>query len=393
MTKSLLVSEIFPPQNGGSGRWFWELYHRLPREDFMLAVGKQPGDSAFDQSHDLNLLRLNLSSAAWGIKSWQGLRFYIKTILTLRKIIKQNEITELHCGRCLPEGILGLAMRYLCNIPYICFIHGEDVEAASSSRELSWLVAKSLQHADTLICNSHNTAKIINQKWHIPAAKISVLHPGVDTTNFIPANACDEIKKQLDWHSKKVILTVGRLQKRKGHDMVIKALPTICKRIPNVLFAIIGEGEEKQSLQALCQQLDVDQYVRFMSEISDKQMIQAYQQCDLFILANRTEGKDIEGFGMVLIEAQSCGKYVIAGDSGGTKDTMQQHITGEIIDCTSLQAISETLIHRLSSDSIDSDIPRNFVVNNFDWRIHVQKFEVILKRRATYSQRLVPDEK
>jgi len=74
--KSLLISEIFPPTNGGSGRWFWELYTRLPRNEYMIVAGKTEGDTDFDKTHNLNLTRTNLSSPSWGIKSLTGLKFY-----------------------------------------------------------------------------------------------------------------------------------------------------------------------------------------------------------------------------------------------------------------------------------------------------------------------------
>jgi len=145
--ESLLISEIFPPVHGGSGRWFWELYSRLPREDYYIAAGNTPGAARFDKTHDMNVQRLNLSSKSWGVRSLIGLKFYFRTFLHIRRIIKTHKIKSIHCGRCLPEGLIGCLFKVIYCIPYLCFIHGEDVESAATSRELSWIVRKVLKNA------------------------------------------------------------------------------------------------------------------------------------------------------------------------------------------------------------------------------------------------------
>lgn len=374
--KTLLISEIFPPKNGGSGRWFWELYTRLPKSEYVIAAGKAEGDDVFDKSHDLTLNRLELSSPSWGLKSLTGLRFYWRIFHQIRKLIKQHKVAAIHCGRCLPEGFIGYLCNKLLNIPYICYIHGEDVEAAATSRELSWIVTKALSNATTLICNSQNTANLLITNWQIPDKRIEILNPGCDTERFIPAESNEQVKSDLGWQGKQVILTVGRLQERKGQDMLIKALPAIKESIPNVLYAIIGGGEEKEKLKALTQELNLQDNVFFMSEISDVQMIQAYQQCDVFALPNRTVGQDIEGFGMVLVEAQACAKPVIAGDSGGTAETMVIGETGFIIDCTKPKAIADILIALLQEPQHLTEMGikgRVHAQETLDWKVHAEK--------------------
>ncbi|GAW95526.1 MULTISPECIES: glycosyltransferase family 4 protein [Colwellia] len=378
MNKSLLISEIFPPINGGSGRWFWELYTRLPSSEYVIAVGKTEGDKAFDKTHDLNIHRLELSSPSWGIKSLSGLKFYWRVFNQVRKLIKQEKISTIHCGRCLPEGFIGYLFYKMFNIPYICYIHGEDVEAASTSRELSWIVKKVLASATTLICNSQNTANLLLNNWQADSRIIKILNPGCDTNKFIPAEPNEHIKSKLGWHNKKVILTVGRLQERKGQDMLIRAIPAIKQFTPNILYAIIGGGEEKLKLEQLVNELNLQDNVMFMSEVSDEEMIQAYQQCDLFVLPNRTVGKDIEGFGMVLVEAQSCGIPVIAGDSGGTAETMVIGKTGFIVDCTEPQPIANKIIELFKHPDIIEQLGNNgrkHVVKTLDWQAHKNKAE------------------
>ncbi len=138
---TLLLSEIFPPKTGGSGRWFWEIYRRLPRESYVIAAGEDPRQCEFDSGHDLRVERLPLSLRSWGIVSLAGLRGYWRSIRGLRRVVAAERIGMIHCGRCLPEGIMGLALKLSSGIPYACYVHGEDVGTAQYSREHRWLAA------------------------------------------------------------------------------------------------------------------------------------------------------------------------------------------------------------------------------------------------------------
>lgn len=378
--KTLLLTEIFPPIHGGSGRWFWELYSRLSNKEYLIVAGHSSGDSEFDKSHELNLERLKLSSSSWGIRSLTGLKYYWRVFWKINTLIKRHRIEVIHCGRCLPEGVIGYLFNLLFNLPYICYIHGEDVEAAATSRELTWIVRKVLSNAQTLICNSQNTANLLLNNWQIQAEKIQILNPGVDAQRFIPTQVDKQIKENFGWQERPVILTVGRLQERKGQDMLIKALPLIKASFPDVIYAIIGGGTQREKLDALVTDLHLQDNVIFMSEISDEQMIQAYQQCDIFALPNRTVGQDIEGFGMVLVEAQACAKPVIAGDSGGTAETMLINETGYIVDCTTPEPLAQQIVTLLNAPEKRAAMgikARRHVEQTLDWQVHAQKAQII----------------
>jgi phosphatidyl-myo-inositol dimannoside synthase len=370
MRKTLLLSEIFPPVKGGSGRWFWEVYTRLPLEKVIVAAGQTESALQFDITSPLKTYRLPLSSFSWGLKSKSGLLYYWRVYRKVRRLIKHEKIEVLHCGRCLPEGFIGFLIKKLHGIPYICYIHGEDVETAATSRELSWIVNKVLKGADNLICNSQNSAQILLDKWHTDPLKTCVVNPGVDAQKFNPAVIDENVKAALNWQQRKVILTVGRLQERKGHDVLIQALPALIKHFPDLLYAIIGDGEQKTFLQSLVIKLNLQNHVRFMDEISDQQMIQCYQQCDIFVLPNRTVGNDIEGFGIVLVEAQACGKPVIAGDSGGTSETMLVNESGYIVDCRTPIELIKKIQFLLSSPQKGIEmgmLGRAHIENALDW--------------------------
>lgn len=370
MKKTLVLSEIFPPVKGGSGRWLWEVYTRIHDNNIIVAAGDSEESYQVDCASDLKTYRINLSSSSWGIKSSIGLKFYWRVYKQIKKIINQDAIEAVHCGRCLPEGVIGYLINKTIQIPYICYVHGEDVETAATSRELRWIVNKVLGGATYLVCNSRNTSDIVLNKWKVHANKVKVVHPGVDTQCFVPATNDSSVRDSLGWGSRPVILTVGRLQERKGHDMMIKALMSIKEAFPNVLYAIIGEGEQRNALDKLVSDLGLQDNVMFMSGLSDDKMIQCYQQCNVFILPNRTVGRDIEGFGMVLVEAQACAKPVIAGNSGGTAETMLVNKSGYIVDCTSVNAISEKILLLLSDKKLNEEMGRSgvaYVNAKLDW--------------------------
>lgn len=368
--KVLLLSEIFPPKTGGSGRWFWEIYSRLSSGHVVVAAGKDSTAEEFDLSHDINLVRLPLTMWQWGITNWQALKQYWSTVRSLRNLVRNENVGVVHCGRCLPEGWMAYLLKKWQKIPYVSYVHGEDVEAASMSRELSWMVRRVFKNADYLIANSHNTASILTESWGVPKSHVRVVHPGVDTRLFNPTERNTGVRKRLGWRDRTVVLTVGRLQKRKGHDVMIRALNEIRSVIPDVLYAIVGHGDERDYLECLAKTEGVEDHVLFHGEVDDRTMSQCYQQCDLFALPNRQVGRDIEGFGMVLLEAQASGRPVLAGKSGGTSETMRIPETGVVVPCERPESLAEQVIELLLDQArLDAmgAAGRDWVIERFDW--------------------------
>jgi phosphatidylinositol alpha-1,6-mannosyltransferase len=372
--KVLVLTENFPPKSGGSGRWFWELYSRLPKEDYII-VTDVVDDNSVDKQIDNTVIRIPLKSAEWGFKSFTGLGFYWRTAMQVRKLTKAHGITHIHCGRVIHEGVIAWLVSLFTKVQFVCYIHGEDIETAATSREHSLMVKQVCAKADMLICNSLNSQHIA-RRLNYDVGNTVVLHPGADCERFIPVANCDDFKTNMAWAEHSVILTVGRLQARKGHDKMIAAMPTILAAHPKTLYCVIGDGDQKPHLLSLVKELQLADNVIFLNEISDEQMIKCYQQCDIFILPNRTIANDIEGFGMVLVEAQACGKIVIAGDSGGTAETMLPEQTGFIIDCTKPDVIASKINHLLSDKVLRESMGKKgveFVNDMFDWKAHAVK--------------------
>jgi phosphatidylinositol alpha-1,6-mannosyltransferase len=239
-----------------------------------------------------------------------------------------------------------------------------------------------LHGASFLIANSRNTERILFEEWDLPANRVYVLHPGVDTARFRPAARDGALRAALGWENRPVVLTVGRLQLRKGHDQMIRAISIIRKSVPRVLYAIAGDGEEGAALEDLVTSEGLSDHVQFLGEIADDRLVQCYQQCDLFVLPNRQVGRDIEGFGMVLLEAQACGKPVLAGASGGTAETMRIPETGIVVPCDQpdgLAAVASELLPDLDRRARMGAAARAWVVETFDWEKLSRHAEAIFR--------------
>jgi phosphatidylinositol alpha-1,6-mannosyltransferase len=365
----LVLAEVFPPAQGGSGRWLWELYRRLSDVNVHVVAGHAAEATAFDKTARLPIVRIPLSFRSWGLCNPRGVFEYLRALARLVPLVTRTRPESIHCGKCLPEGLLAAAIEVFTGIPFYCFAHGEELTLAAGSRELTGLTRFVLHRASMIVANSAHTKQMLQNRWSVPKDRITVLYPGVDTTQFVPRPLDPSIRERLGWTGRRVILTVGALQKRKGQDMMIRALPNIRRRFPDVLYAIVGEGWERDYLEQIAREHGVTDVVQFLGVPDDERLIECYQQCDLFALPNRQVGWDFEGFGIVLLEAQACGRPVLTGRSGGTCETLSPTRTGVLASCDTPDAVAEAVSALLDNPrraamGIEA---RNWAVKNFDW--------------------------
>jgi phosphatidylinositol alpha-1,6-mannosyltransferase len=368
--RTLLLTEIFPPAVGGSGRLFWEIYRRLPKDQFLIAAADSPAAAAFDRTHDRTVFRLPMAIGDRGLRRYGSLKFYLQTASRVRRIVRDHGIGLIHCGRNLPEGFVGYLVNRWCGVPFTFFTHGEDIGVSRRSREMAWMTRQVMRRAMAAFANSFNTRRLLLEEWGYPDEKVRVIQPGVDATRFVPAERDEAVRAELGWANRTVLLTVGRLQKRKGHDTLIRGLKAIREKHPDVLHAVIGTGEEEVGLRKLVAQEDLTRHVQFLGGVSDERMVQCYQQCDLFVLPNRDINGDIEGFGMVLLEAQACGRPVLAGDSGGTGETMAPPHTGRVVNCDTPEPLVNAVLEMLADATRLREMGRRgreWVEGRFDW--------------------------
>jgi phosphatidylinositol alpha-1,6-mannosyltransferase len=269
---------------------------------------------------------------------------------------------------------LAWGLRALGGPPYWCFAHGEELTLARTSTELSWLTRRVFRGAVGVIANSGHTREVLIQDWSLLPSRVHVLSPGVDTRVFVPAPPDPDVRRRLGWGARRVVLTVGAMQARKGQDMMLRALPRLLTLFPDLLYVQVGEGWERPRLEQLVDELGLTDAVQFRGARDDQDLVRCYQQCDLFALPNRQVGWDFEGFGIVLLEAQASGKPVLAGASGGTSEAMQVPDTGVILDCTTPGSLAEGVARLLADRPRLAQMgarARAWAVERFDWSVMV----------------------
>jgi phosphatidylinositol alpha-1,6-mannosyltransferase len=354
----------------------WQLYSRMPRGNVLVAADNLPGCEQFDRATELSVVRLPLHFKSWGALGWHRGTHYLRVYSQLQRIAHHNGIRTVHASNCLPDGFLAWMLSRRFGVPYVVFVHGEELNAVSKSRELAFMTRRVFRGAQLVVANSHNSARLVIQNWPAAPERVRVMHPGVDTNCLRPALRDRSVRERLGWGNRPVILTVGRLQKRKGHEQVLRSLSEIRRHVPDVLYAIVGDGEERGRLQQLTSELSLQDCVKFHGEVLNDDLVAAFQQCDVFAMPNREVDGDFEGFGIVFLEAQACGKPVIAGDSGGAAEAMRALETGLIVRQNYPEDLPRALIQLLTDEPLRRRMGaagREWVVGNFDWRILVEQ--------------------
>jgi phosphatidylinositol alpha-1,6-mannosyltransferase len=199
------------------------------------------------------------------------------------------------------------------------------------------------RHADLVIANSEFTAGELRKLGVLPH-KVVLLNPGVDVERFRPNLPHDDLRLALGLApGDKLVLSVGRLSRRKGFDQVIRALPLLRKRGLPVHYALIGIGEDRDYLRALADELRISDRVHLVGHVTQQDLPRWYNAADVVAMPNREIDGDTEGFGMVFLEAAACAKPTVAGMAGGTQAAVVDGVTGFRIDGTSSQAVAEAL--------------------------------------------------
>jgi phosphatidyl-myo-inositol dimannoside synthase len=345
---TLLFSELFPPRVGGTARWFYEVYRRYPKGEARIFTDYQAGDHEVDGQLSLPITRTPMKMEDWGFLRFNSIKQYWRTVRALREIVRNQGVQKIHCARVMPEGVAAFLAYTIWRTPYCVYAHGEEIGTALSSSQLTLLMRWVYGSAHKIIANSRNTRTLL-QKVGVQEEKIAVIPPGVDIIRFSPGDE-DSAREMLGLTGHPILLSVGRLQRRKGHDHMIRAVPAIAAKFPNLKYVIVGTGEEESRLRRIADEAGIAHLVKFAGSIADDHLTDYYRACDLFVLPNREEANhDIEGFGIVFLEANACGKPVLGGISGGTRDAIADGETGLLVDGENVQAISEAALSILET--------------------------------------------
>jgi phosphatidylinositol alpha-1,6-mannosyltransferase len=280
------------------------------------------------------------------------------------------------------DGYIGILLRRWLRLPFIVYAHGNEVLRAIGSK---WQKPKlSLRQASRVLAISQFTARLVERAGATPS-RIEILRPGCDTARFRVLSATAELRQRLlreRWRDQ-VILSVGNLVPRKGHDIVIKALPRLLLRTPNLAYLIAGEGAYRAALVDLAASLGVREHVVFLGRVSDELLPTIYGISDVFAMPSREEldACDVEGFGLVFLEASACAKPIVAGRSGGTADAVVDGVTGLLVDPKDPEDVARAIGQLLSSQDLARQMGqrgRSRVVGEYSWSQFAARLRSIL---------------
>jgi len=370
---SLLIPGDFPPVVSGIATYFHEIWRNFPPENCFILAPKDIGWKNFDSASSLNTIRRKIPTG--NSAKDKLLKGVLHTIWTFFLHIKYN-FKIIHCGQVLSSGITGWVMKKLFGIPYIIYVYGSETFRFGNNRLLMAMIKKFLLNAEKIIPNSRFTMREF-LALGIPRDKFDVITPGVDTSRFFPAPKDKSLVKKYNLSEKFVLVTVARLDERKGHDYVIRATADLKNDYPNIVYLIIGKGREEQNLRSLVTETGVEDQVIFCGYVSDEDLPKYYNLSNTFILLNRqsTDNEqlrgDYEGFGIVFLEASACGKPVIAGNYGGIADAIEDRKSGYIIDGTDLNTVTNTIKSLIENGNIRNMIGQyglHRARKSFDWK-------------------------
>ena len=364
----LVITELFLPTKGGTAVWFDEVYRRLGGKEIHIVTADVPDAAQHDAAHPNVVHRLRLRRQWW--MRPESLGIYAKLLAASLALGLRHRFDAVHAGRVLPEGLVGWLVARLTGCPLVIYSHGEELTTwrqAMKMRVMVW----TYRHADLVIANSEFTRDELVKIGVMPG-RIALLYPGVDVDRFRPGLPCDDLKATLGLvPEEKLIVSVGRLSRRKGFDQLIRSLPLLLQRGLAVRYAMIGIGEDREYLQALADELGVSDRVHFLGHVASDDLPRWYNAADVAAMPNREIDGDTEGFGMVFLEAAACAKPTVAGLAGGTGAAVIDGVTGLRLDGGSTEAIADALGRLLGDPGLAKELGEQGharALRDFSWQ-------------------------
>jgi len=357
MARILMVTLGFPPRVGGISTNSYQLAKNMGEGIVVLAPSCK-GIQEFDKVQRFATIRMKLISVRLLERPSVFLLFRVYLVASLAFYILFYAVrirpTKIYVSYWV-YALSALPTSKLFRIPYYFEVHGSEILRPMRNRFYRTLLNICAKNARKIIClGSYQKFSLV--KEGISVHKLYVAKVGVDLDFFRPDIDPSKIIRKYDLKDRKVILTVGRLVERKGHDMVIKSLPSVLTKIPNAVYLIVGEGPELRNLKNLVEQLDLRENVIFAGYVPNGDLPRYYNACDLFIMASREVNGDVEGFGIVYLEANACGKPVVAGRSGGTRSAVRHGVNGFLVDPLNTEEISEKITLLLTKKKLAQDM-------------------------------------
>ena len=380
LSRVLLVTNDFPPRRGGIQSYLEALATHLTGSGASgghnLTVYAPKWKGAEDYDRD--------AATGYEVVRHPGtLMLHEPTVaLRMRRLITTHNVDTVWFGAAAPLALMSPLARAAGAQRIIASTHGHEVGwsmlplARSALRRIG-------DNTDVVTYISSYTRRRFASAFG-PQAALERVPPGVDTERFTPDEvARAELRARYRLGGRPVVLCLSRLVPRKGQDMLIRALPAIRERVPGTALVIVGGGPYRTSLHRLAQTFGVAEHVVFTGGVPGDELPAHHAMADVFAMPCRTRGAglDVEGLGIVYLEASASGVPVVAGRSGGAPETVLDGETGVVVDGWDVGAITTAVGDLLANPrgaAAMGAAGRRWVVENWQWHMQAEKLARLL---------------
>ena len=374
----LFVTNDFGPRAGGIETFIIGLIQRRPYGQTIVYTSSQEGSAQFDAEWLAN----------YGVRVIRDRSKVLlptpRVLFHLKKIIRKEGITTAAFGAAAPLGLLSAGMKRSGVKRTVALTHGHEVWWAKVF-PFNLLLRRIGSTVDVLTYLGEFTRNAISKglttKAQVSMVKIA---PGIDVNHFLPTDAT-ALRQSLRLTEKKVIVSVGRLVHRKGQDHLIQSLPEILNSVADAHLLLVGDGPYRDHLQKLVKRHNLESAVTFIGRIQYKDLPMYLCAGDIFAMPSRSRlmGLEVEGLGIVYLEASACGLPVLAGNSGGAPDAVLLNKTGLVVNGTDNKQIAKAAIELLTNVESSQRMGlagRQWIIDNWRWEIWSKDFEDLLNK-------------
>lgn len=374
MTRTLVVTNDFPPRQGGIQTFVAALLERRPPDSLVVLASRSPGWEDHDATLPYPVLR-------------RPTAMLLPTRATARAaadLARRHGCDSAFFGAAAPLGLIAPALRAAGVGHLIGATHGHETGwvALPGSRQLMRRIAG---HLDVLTYISQYTRDRLAPAM-ASRTRLAQLSPGVDVDRFRPGIDGSPVRRRYGLGDAPVVVCVSRLVARKGQDVLVAAWPRVLERHPDARLLLVGGGPDERSLRRAVARGGLQGSVVLTGAVPHRELPGHYAAGDVFAMPCRTRraGLDVEGLGMVFLEASACGLPVVAGTSGGAPETVQEGVTGNVVDPRSADAVATTIADLLGDPARRAAMGaagRAWVEQRWSWTTVAETFSALLDGR------------
>ncbi|MEV8515582.1 glycosyltransferase family 4 protein [Dactylosporangium sp. NPDC051484] len=375
MGASLLITNDFPPRPGGIQQFVHNLAVRQPRDEVVVYASTSEGADKFDAEQPFEVVR-------------ESTGMLLPTPAVARRaaqIARSRGCDRVWFGAAAPLGLLADGLRRRAGV--------ERVVALTHGHEVGWAALPGARALLRRIARGADVVTYLGEYTRSRLARaiggltvLERLAPGVDVDAYTPRVDGSGVRARYGLTGRPVVVCVSRLVPRKGQDVLIRALPKVRRAVPDAALLIVSGGPYQPTLQRLAREQGVAGDVVFTGSVSWAELPAHYAAGDVFAMPCRTRrrGLDVEGLGIVYLEASATGLPVLAGDSGGAPDAVREGETGFVVPGRDVDAVADRLIDLLRDRDLAARMGaagRAWVESEWRWETQAARLHTLLAPR------------